>query len=356
MHQYRDAQKIPHVKRTTYIYPYADEFISSEHKERFPVIIDVFRRNLYESKKLFRLPPVKTEYKLKMCGTCIDDAKPSILICHPRSEPRMGLLVMKILAESHVREQYDSADMKVRFAIYLFLGPSSTTLGRFMEDFEIEMRNFSFTGAPVVSGEDSIIISTITCGIKVLGAAGPYFALTSAHAFEDERKAGRPHAQHLGGLDTNTYNLMYGSENKDANTFADVEYDIEGLMEWEGKTDWAWPPPPPGLRDIEYSHDGDSTGIKPARALGWREDCPNLDWVLLEIEKSEQWENLDLVSTIYEAPGLGNPNGRVLVLTCRGSLEGTICNLPTYIANSESNGHLCEVWSVTLKDPGISFL
>lgn len=86
IHQYRNTKEIPNNKPSIYVYPYADGSISSEHRERFPVIIQIFQQNLYEAGERSGLPPARTEYKLKMCGTCIDDARPSTFVCHPQTD------------------------------------------------------------------------------------------------------------------------------------------------------------------------------------------------------------------------------------------------------------------------------
>lgn len=368
MYPFRDAKKIPYVKRTTYVYPYADELISSEHRERFPVIMDIFQQNLRESKKLYGQPPTKTEYKLKMCGTCTDDAKPSILVCHPQNDPKTGLLVMDILTQSHVRRQYNSLFMKVRFGIYLFFGPSPTSLGHRMENLNIRMKDTSLAGAALVSSDTLSTVSTITCGIKFLDIGGPYFALTSAHAFEEDGEDSELDAQ-FNEMDNSQspldeFGSQYDSDDEDTYTFADVEYDIAGLLQCDTKDEWEQvrksSVPRGELSEVEHSHFDESvpvshpTYIKPTGAWGWRTDHRNLDWALIDIGEDERWQELDLISTMYEAPGLGDKNGRVLVITSRGSLEGTICDLPAFIANSKNNSHFCEVWSVTLTNPGMN--
>lgn len=370
---YRDPKKIPGVKPATYAYPHADECISVEHQKRFPVIIDIFQQNLNEHKKLSLKHPTKTEYKLKMCGTGIDDAKPSILVCHPQNDPETGILIIRSLTKSHVRKQYDSRHVKVRFGIYLFLGPAFTYLGLRTEPLNIRMRDASFSGASLVSVDVGSTISTITCGIKFLGAHGPLFGLTSAHAFEND-EGGTIDAKL--GETANPPLLLHGttrdeeSEDEDICVFADVEYDFTELMRYdstdeESQTTTSSVPSEVLLKsehsqtdsDVLLSHD---TYITPSRVWGRRKirqsNHPNLDWALIEIEKSEQWEldNIKVPSQIYKAPDSRFQDRGVLVMTSRGALKGTICNIPTFLANSDSNSHAGEVWSVTLTKSGIS--
>lgn len=370
---YRDPKKIPGVKPATYAYPHADECISVEHQKRFPVIIDIFQQNLNEHKKLSLKHPTKTEYKLKMCGTGIEDAKPSILVCHPQNDPETGILIIRSLTKSHVRKQYDSRHVKVRFGIYLFLGPAFTYLGLRTDPLNIRMKDASFSGASLISGDFGSTISTITCGIKFLGARGPLFGLTSAHAFEKDED---------GTIDTklsetaNPTLLLPGttrdeeSEDEDICVFADVEYDFAELMRYDSTDEESQTttssvpsddiPKPEHSRtdnDAPPSHD---TYITPSRVWGRHKirqlNHPNLDWALVEIEKSEQWEldNIRLPSQIYKALDSRYKSRSVLVMTSRGVLKGTICNIPTFLTNSDSNSHVGEVWSVTLIKSGIS--
>ncbi|KAL6814504.1 hypothetical protein J3E69DRAFT_111065 [Trichoderma sp. SZMC 28015] len=364
---YREPKKIPGVKPATYAYPHADECISVEHRKRFPVIIDIFQQNLNEHKKLSLKHPTKTEYKLKMCGTGIDDAKPSILVCHPQNDPETGILIIRSLTKSHVRKQYDSRHVKVRFGIYLFLGPAFTYLGVRTEPLNIRMKDASFSGARLVSGDVGSTVSTITCGIKFLGAPSPLFGLTSAHAFDNDED---------GAIDTklsetaNPPLLLHGttrdeeSEDEDICVFADVEYDFAGLMRYDSTDEESQtttssvsseglskPEHSQTDSDVPTSHD---TYITPSRVWGRRKirqlNHPNLDWALVEMEKSEQWElnNIKLPSQIYNALDSRYESRSVLIMTSRGALKGTICNIPTFLTNSNSNSHAGEVWSVTL--------
>lgn len=51
---------------------------------------------------------------------------------------------MKILREPHVIQQYNSDSIRVRFGIYLFLGPPSTPHGHRMENLNILMKDTYF--------------------------------------------------------------------------------------------------------------------------------------------------------------------------------------------------------------------
>ncbi|KKP00911.1 hypothetical protein THAR02_06989 [Trichoderma harzianum] len=234
------------------------------------------------------------------------------------------------------------------------------------------MKDASFSGASLISADFGSTISTITCGIKFLGARGPLFGLTSAHAFDNDED---------GTIDTklsetaNPTLIPPGttqdeeSEDEDICVFADVEYDFAELMRYDSTDEESQTTPssvpsddipkPEHSRtdsDVPSSHD---TYITPSRVWGRRKirqlNHPNLDWALVEIEKSEQWEldNIKLPSQIYKALDSRYKSRSVLVITSRGALKGTICNIPTFITNSDSNSHVGEIWSVTLIKSGI---
>ncbi|UKZ58209.1 hypothetical protein TrVGV298_012076 [Trichoderma virens] len=95
--------------------------------------------------------------------------------------------------------------------------------------------------------------------------------------------------------------------------------------------------------------------INPNRVWGrsqgpeWNND-PNLDWALIEIGKSEQWEADKIDLAMHDVPGLGYQSRDVQVVTSRGPLYGTISSIPSFIANSNNLGSLCKVWAVSLVD------
>ncbi|KAL7957956.1 hypothetical protein V8C34DRAFT_305327 [Trichoderma compactum] len=235
-----------------------------------------------------------------------------------------------------------------------------------MENLNIRLRDTSFAGAALVSSDTFSTVSTITCGIRFLGVGGPYFALTSSHAFEDDEEDSEMDAQfnEIDSLQSplDEFGSQHDSEDEDTYTFAGVEYDMAGLKQCDTKDEWEQvrksSVPSGEFSTVEHSHfDGSvpishPTSIKPVRAWRLGTDRPNLDWALIEIDESERWQGLELISTIHEAPGLGDKNGRVLVITSRGSLEGTIGNLPAFVANSKNNRHFVKFESILVGDSG----
>lgn len=372
-HHYRDAEIIPAAKETgsyVYVYPHADECISVEHMNRFPVIVDIFRHNLQEQSELSLMHPAKTEYKLKMCGTSMNDAKPSILIFHPQIDAKMSMSILSILRRPEVRQQYNSSDMIVCFNIWPFSGPSFKYLGRPMEGLSIQMQDSYIPGA-LISDDACDRISTITCGIRFPNMADTIFALTTAHAFEKDDDSN--------GSDTEYEKIAAGmtfelNEDEDVNgdiyKFGDVEYDIAELMKYEnidkqnqlsqiGKQHTDLPRQEQDQFDGLVQTSEAKIVISPNRVWGrpqgseWA-NYPNLDWALIEIENSEEWKADDIDLAMYDIPGLGYKSRSVRIITSRGSLHGTICNIPAFIANSSNSSSLCKVWIVSPADSSMN--
>ncbi|KAM0257935.1 hypothetical protein ACHAQJ_004093 [Trichoderma viride] len=355
---YRNPKQILGVKPVTYVYPHADERISMEHRRRFPVIVDIFQQNLHEHNKLSLKHPTKTEYKLKMCGGSMHDAQPSILVSHPWNDPKTGLLILKILTKKRVRDQYESCHKTARFKIYLFLRPSFKYLGYPAKSLDIRMKDSYFPGALLVSGDIHERVSTISCGIRFPTTDDTYFALTSAHAFKEIYEGLKESTET--GEASETSEDEEGSEEAWGwqNEIADVEYDLAELMQYENiyekdqisKASVQLRDDSEAVQEYAGSHVqiSDTKVIKPSRVWGpgWAQ-LSNLDWALIEIDPGQR---MIAANRLHVISDLGDNNRKVRVITSRGSLHGTICSIPTFIANSSTNSSLCEVWAVTLAE------
>ncbi|RFU80812.1 hypothetical protein TARUN_1377 [Trichoderma arundinaceum] len=368
---FRNPQKIPFSKQMAYVYPHADNYISVQHKLRFPVIEDIIRQNLLENNKPSRKPP-KTEYKLKMCGASIHAAQPSILVCHPSNDYKTGMSIMKILSRKQVKEQYDSRHTKApRFKIYLFLGSSFTSLGRPMESLSIRIKDSYIPGALLVSGDGYDGISTIACGINFPNFDERIFALTSAHAFEEYKESDDSDTEDEDTVDTILVPDEDEEEGRETYTFAGIEYDISELMKYENINKQS----PTSQVSVQHTNvrghmqghlDGSIQSshvavINPNRVWSRPQgsewiNSPNLDWALVEIEESDQWEPRNVDQVMHDIPEPSNSSRAVRILTSRGSLHGTICSIPTLIANSNDASSLCKVWTVTVEDSDTIFV
>jgi hypothetical protein len=288
---------------------------------------------------------------------------------------------MKILTKKQVRDQYDSSHMTTRFKIYLFLGLSYKDLGYPAETLGIIMKRSRFPGALLVS-EHFDGISTITCGIRFPNIDDTIFALTSAHAFEGDDEGNEGDIQYEETSDTLSAPNEDEEEDGETFEFAGVEYDMTELMNYENihkqdqiseaslehreKSETIQRHADKDLHfsqtDSQFFQDDlqnlEAEFIMASRVWGrpkgpeWAQ-YPNLDWALIEIELDQR---LMASVRLHEVPELGDENRAVRIKTSRGVLYGTICNIPAFIANSNSISSLCEVWTVTAAEPSMSSL
>lgn len=357
-HHFREPRGIPGVNGI-YVYPHAQQYISSEHQIRFEVLVEIFRQNLHEHNKLSLKHPYKAEFKLRMCGKTMEDAKPSILVHHPHV--KVGALILRILDDSPVKEQYDdSSPMRPCYGLYLVLGPAWKYFGCSTKDLHVRMTNSRIAGALLVSGEDGI--STITCGIRFPGIDGTIFALTTAHAFEEDDEYEAEATEYdEEALDALLVPSEVEGQDRKVYRLAGVEYDMVELMKCENMSE-QYQISQTSIHDANPSGhvqgyvDEATTTISPNRVWG-RPKAPkwdnhsNLDWALVEIEQSPQWETgrVDLAMSIFNS--LDGKNRDVRIITSRGTLYGEISTIPTFIANSNTSSSLCKVWTVTIPDP-----
>ncbi|KAJ4856594.1 hypothetical protein T069G_09962 [Trichoderma breve] len=344
-----------------YVFPRANWCIPEEYRKRYPVVMDIFQRNLEEIDLTILKHPAKTAYKLSMCGTSIDKATPSILICHPQVDTSMGQRILRHLHRPQVRKQYNSSKMAVSFEIYWYSGPAWTYLGRPIDGLNIQMESSYIWGALLLD-DDHYRISTITCGIRFPNVEDAMFLLSTAHAFEENDSSG-DYDEDEESVEPN------GGEDGDGDIyrFGDVEYDMAEIRDIYECDKENQPPQATGQQQDRrrYTQDlysdlgwdsGETVSVSPNRVWGrsreaeWS-DSLNLDWALIEIKKSEQWKAERPRLALPDIPGSGYQERRVEVMTSRGALFGTICSIPSFIANSNKLSKLCKVWTVSLLDP-----
>ncbi|KAH0521881.1 hypothetical protein TsFJ059_005813 [Trichoderma semiorbis] len=347
-----------------YVFPRANWCIPEEYRKRYEVVMDIFQRNLEEIDLTILKHPAKTAYKLSMCGTSIDKATPSILICHPQVDTSMGQRILRHLHRPQVRKQYNSSKMAVSFEIYWYSGPAWTYLGRPIDGLNILMESSYIWGALLLD-DDHYRISTITCGIRFPNVEDAMFLLSTAHAFEENDSSG-DYDEDEESVEPN------GGEDGDGDIyrFGDVEYDMAEIRDIYECDKENQPPRATGQQQDRRRHtqdlysdlgwdSGDTVSVSPNRVWGrsreaeWS-DPRNLDWALIEIKKSEQWKAERPRLVLPDIPGSGYQERRVEVMTSRGALFGTICSIPSFIANSNKLSKLCKVWTVSLLDPSMA--
>lgn len=155
-----------------------------------------------------------------------------------------------------------------------------------MKNLTIQMQGSHLSGALLVSGNSSQTVSTIGCGIKFPND-GAIFALTVGHPFEDFR----------------------------------------GITKLKGTVD----EPSPPHEDDEKGKACRIAAVELSRVWGpTREEKREymtwglyLDWALIEISTTEQWEALN-PSPVIRRSAYDKSNQSVRIKTPRGVIHGTI--------------------------------
>jgi hypothetical protein len=354
---FRDPLRMPGHKRGIYVYRHADAHIPAAHIKRFGEIVDILKDNLLKDRRLLMSRPAATMYKLKMCGVNEQEARPSILICHPLLDKEVGRRILKNLSAGNVKEQYKCCrdDTRPGFEIYLYLSTEFQVLGNPMKVLSICTCRDSKV-AQIVSNDKSYPVSTITCGIFFPGDS-TIFALTSAHAFEDNDN------EKIGGLAWSHDDSMSNSGSMDSDGISncgssgmDDDYDWDELEAAAAEG-----------RQKEFPNDSENSGtldtsderhvscseIKPGKVLGRPNDPqwarqPNLDWVLVEMPGL----GVPNRSSFVEPSGLSESVATV-VATPSGLRQGTLSAIPSYIDSSSNSTVLTEIWTVNLAEHGM---
>ncbi|KAI8930566.1 hypothetical protein NX059_012176 [Plenodomus lindquistii] len=353
---FRDPLRIPGHKREIYVYRHADAHISAAHINRFGEIVDIFKENLLRDRRMSR--PTATMYKLKMCGVNQWAAQPSILICHPLLDKEVGRRILRNLSAGNVKEQYKCCrdDTRPGFEIYLYLSTEFQVLGNPMKVLSICTCRDSKV-AQIVSNDKSYPVSTITCGIFFPGDS-TIFALTSAHAFEDNDN------EKIGGLALSHDDSMSNSGSMDGDGISNHgSSGMEDDYDWDELEAAAAAAAAEG-RQKEFPNDSENSGtldtsderhiscseIKPGKVLGRPNDPqwarqPNLDWVLVEMPGL----GVPNRSSFVEPSGLSESVATV-VATPSGLRQGTLSAIPSYIDSSSNSTVLTEIWTVNLAE------
>lgn len=343
---FHDAERIVGIKLATYVFPHADEYISSEHRQQFAILVEIFQQHLHKHLEISLEHSTRTEFQLKMCGGHRLTAEPSIVIAHPCDDPNTGLAILKTLTQPHFRDQYE-LHSTTRFQIYLSLRPTFEYLASPSESFNICIRSPYLPSAVLASGNTCDNISTITCGIRFSNTDDTIFALTPAHAL---KRIGLGSVKSIKKGTSGSPSTP--SESQATCVLADVEYDMDELQQLEKAVTEAIVPP--GYNSKLPKRDGDgywqrpgTQVISPIRAWGrlGQSNTPNLDWTLVEINPSHGRTAADGARQVF---ALADEKRAVQIMTPRGSLHGMIRRSLTFITNSGSDSPLCEVWTVTV--------
>jgi hypothetical protein len=356
---FRDPLEIPGYKKKTYVYRHADSRISDAHKLRFPDIIELFRLQLLSVKGLSKSGPASTEYKLKLCGQTPQDARPSILICHPLLDIKVGRLIFKQLTTKSLREQYEchGNDMRGGFQVYLFFLREFLMLGTSMKPLKICMDQDTLVGAQLVSDDHSYQVSTITCGVSFTGD-NTIFALTSAHAFEDN--GGEHNDSSAWNYDDSTSESgSLDSDGTCSKRFSDVDDDynwdeLEAAAANERQknalngSDNAVSSRYSVERHVNCHEIKHSQVWGRPNNLDWATE-PNLDWALVEMPNL----GVPFEGSFVTPSSLSERAAAIVVATSSGLRRGTLSSIPSYLASSRNSAALTEIWTLTLTDQGM---
>jgi hypothetical protein len=355
---FRNPLSIPGHKRGICVYRHADAHIPDAHKRRFGEIVDIFKNNLLEDRHLSMSRPADTMYKLKMCGVDGQEARPSILICHPLLDKKVGRLILKRLSVRNLQDQYQCCrdDTRPGFEIYLYLSSEFQVLGNSSKSLSICTCKDSKV-AQIVSNDKSCPVSTIACGVFFPGDS-TVFALTSAHAFED---SGDEKTEGLAWSHDDSTSDSVSSESDEisnqGSSGMDEDYDwdeLEGAAVEERRRTFpsdSGNASPLGIRDEKHVRCSD---IKPGKVLGRPKDPqwahqPNLDWVLVEMLGLD----VPIENSFIEPSGLSKSVATVVVATPSGLRQGTLSAIPSYIDSPRNSTVLTKIWTVDLAEHGM---
>jgi hypothetical protein len=206
---WREPQTLPNCKERVYVYPYSISFIQEDHLRRFPVVIDIFKRNI-EKKSELKLHMCEIDYTLKMCGPSPQESLPSIIVfCTKAVFPSLRSL----LTSRHIASQYyfpkpprpasiwrsrprsdeeDAGDSQIpRFKIYFWWAkkmPRTLHWGK-LENLRVYqpchdslagLEKLTMCGSRIAATED-IRLATLGCLVKI---QANFYGLSASHAFE----------------------------------------------------------------------------------------------------------------------------------------------------------------------------
>lgn len=344
--------KIPHLKKTAYVFPGASARIGQAHRDRFPILKDIFQRNVESCTKLCDCITF-ISYELRMCGPSLETAIPSLLVFCPLKSLKT---LKSILTKPHIKAQYaqDESDSHlVQFGIF-FWGRAMELLGGFnafmilrAEQDEASASNHAAGGLlpwglHVATTDNPHRYSTMGCFIR---ARSEHFGLTVAHIFEDSEAA-----------------ADRGVEPEDPDSEdEDEEYDLRACQEDTYDDDITVTPRDLGASSLYHGEDDiEPVGCEvhlPPRDGAWANEHPYLDWAMLKMNRQDarlfaclQCDHSQ-PATLSVAQCLPPENIGVLIITARHvEVPGELYPIPSYIGGAMGSG-MSEAWTVNILDP-----
>ena len=351
-HDFRDANKIPYIKRPAeiFLYPHAESHIPQEHNERYPHLVDILKSVVEQTPKLAadRNWLAGTCYSMYMCGSDKDTAVPSIVVFCSEIDLSLVKCLQRTLAEQHVAAQYNSPTGP-RFKIYIW-AETFALCGGSGDVVEIHLDGRTTTcGAQVTDIGSSINLCTVAAVLEIKSC---FYALTSAHGI-----VSLPARTQLDQRN-HTPTGFLATPSVDSPPLCETEYDFGGLLDL----------PLPGPQD---SPSKEKYLLDPIRCQvlrtpndeEWHKQESNLDFSLLQLGNPEAW-TLNTYR-VWSADSGSNQNIRVektpavrpssarqvrIIGSNDDTVVGTIRSTPSFILNSTNTKHLCEVWTVSPQD------
>lgn len=334
---YDRAVKIPRLWKTTYVFPDASTSISQAHKDRYPVLKDILQRNIEGSPQLCDYTTC-ISYELRMCGSCVADAIPSILVFCPFGKLKK---IKSLLQQPHIRSQFEPETTTSEFVNFgLFFWARKIDMLAFHEIVAVipaeqatggVVANATGVRAPwglrIYNGENGEMnTATMGCMIQV---GRDQFGLTTAHAFH------QPLATTCGPDDSDSDDEEYDMS-MEHDDHSEVTMDVQPALPIDGRG-----------QTVQF---GECEVHIPPRddSSAWIKEHANLDWALLKMgsEKSR----LSVYATATEALPIVDrlPQECVDVLIVTTSLHeipAILYHIPSYIGGAKGS-QAAEVWTV----------
>lgn len=333
--------KIPYIRRTVYIFPDACNSISQDHRDRYPALKDIFQRNIEEDPRLSYFTRY-ISYELRLCGPCIADATPSIVVFCPLKKLKK---LKSLLTQPHIKSQFEPETANsVRFGLFFWAQPIDMLALHGVTVVIPEKEDMGSVAGIKMAEPWSVHITdgdecdkctaTMSCMVQV---AGIRFGLTAAHAFN-----------HRWAISPETYNM--DSEESDSD---DAEYDtVTEPDNYRKATVDSDPASPLNGRGKEVRLDQNHVYIPPHDETSAH---ANLDWALLdldgalfdlELEEARMLTSATAAEQLPIAKHLPQQCLDVLIITrAHPGVPATLYNVPSYIGGVQGSSAV-EVWTV----------
>lgn len=327
------------MRRTTYLFLNGCDSISQAHRDRYPALKNILQRNIEKSPKLSDFAS-KISYELRLCGPCLADAVPSIVVFCPLEKLKK---LKSLLTEPHIRSQFEpqsESPNSVCFGLY-FWGEPTEMLA--FHEVTVVIPGKQDTGGVIGDATANLVpwgihiidrdkgeksTATMLCVIQVAGAR---FGLTTAHAFDHS---------------ITTSPAVYNMDSDDSDT-EDDEYDTGTKGNQHGKVITNFHPASPLEHEVEVRTGEARVLIPHDDTSEWVQEHANLDWALVDLG----FEKTSTVATAADqlpivVNHLPQQCLHVLVITREHpAIPAILYNIPSYMGGVKGSP-VAEVWTI----------